>query len=844
MLKSMLASLAAIASPASLMSRETGWSADEVNTTMCYWEQPRAIVVRDTLYLDGGDLWWMPGLSTGEYGSVVDDRKYPCTPFNMSQNISAVMGTLPKANGAANNIAPTYVDGALLGNDDEFFLFGGLSIQTSTFSSPPKGQVYTYQKYQYGAVNRPAFSSGFGYKDLTDNMTNYIAYGGGVSVPSENKAYYFGGMRSATGGPVYFGNFVNNNANITSNTLISVDMATQNAEVWNNGTLPPGVPSRANPEVVWVPVGAEGILVVLGGVDYPEWVNRSRHSSNAPQSNTNSPGYMSNIDIYDIASKKWYQQSTSMGPSTARTRGCAVVAPAKDFTSFNIYYYGGYDGIDKSDSNYSDEVWVLSLPSFIWMRISQGTDLHARAGHKCAMPYPDQMMVVGGYTSDGQSCVDGFVQLYNLTSGEWLTSYDPAKYYDYGVPKMIYDKIGGTSTGGATQLTPTPSGWADDGLAKVFQSAYQTSKITHYYPYASTAPSNGTNPNVPVTSTGSGGLPSWAPIVLGVVLGLVFITCIAVGILFWRRRKYLRRGMSEAGTEDTNGHRIMSWMRGHPTEAKAPTVTTDETPMSPEMESVSIAYNLHQSPPPMEMADTQVAAPVELPDTSQPMELHNEALSPEAIVTRHFSMNRDGSSPMNASYYSSVSPADHASTVSQSSGPSAAPANAGLHRAAAPTHISFDQTGYRSESPAPGSPGVEPSQAQAAPATSRHFESGVSGVSSVDRAHLRQISDTTVSSVQSGGFAMHPAPTSVPAPVPEQVTPGSPSLSATPSEGPVSPPSAGVVDGIDYITARRSLGSNGGNGTGSSPLRRSVFQEHPEDLGDGQQQGGSGGQGP
>ncbi len=273
---------------------------------------------------------------------------------------------------------------------------------------------------------------------------------------------------------------------------------------------------------------------------------------------------MSTIDIYDVANDKWYQQSTADGPG-ALTRGCAVVATAADRSSFNIYYYGGYAALDRS-SGFNDDVWVLSLPSFSWTKLTPGDPLHARAGHKCVVPYPDQMMIVGGYTNQTVSpvCIEGgVVQMYNLTSGTWMDGYDPAKHADYGVPEAIYAKIGGSKTGGATMTTPTPSGWADASLADVFKTPYPTSKLTTYYPYASASPSNNTNPGItPSTDGGGGGLPSWAPIVLGVVLGLVFLTCLAVAILFLAPPQVFRRGTSEVGTEDTNGRRIISWMRG------------------------------------------------------------------------------------------------------------------------------------------------------------------------------------------------------------------------------------------------------------------------------------------
>ena len=204
----------------------------------------------------------------------------------MSQNISAILDTISKApnGGAANNIAPNYYDGAMLGNDDEWYLYGGLLKQTQAFSDPPDNAVTAYQAYQYG-VDKPAFRAGFLNDVLPDGMTRYLAYGGAANAPSENKAFYFSGLRSPSWGPIYT---VGINSSLTainvSDTLITLDMTTQQDEKWKNVTLPDFIKGRANPELVWVPVGAQGILVALGGVVYPDFVNVTRKSANEPAS--------------------------------------------------------------------------------------------------------------------------------------------------------------------------------------------------------------------------------------------------------------------------------------------------------------------------------------------------------------------------------------------------------------------------------------------------------------------------------------------------------------------------------------------------------------------------------
>jgi hypothetical protein len=50
-------------------------------------------------------------------------------------------------------------------------------------------------------------------------------------------------------------------------------MSTQQEEVWKNEPLGKTVPNRASPEMVWVPVGEKGVLVVIGGVVDPIFTN-------------------------------------------------------------------------------------------------------------------------------------------------------------------------------------------------------------------------------------------------------------------------------------------------------------------------------------------------------------------------------------------------------------------------------------------------------------------------------------------------------------------------------------------------------------------------------------------
>src|ERR1700722_8944609 len=141
--------------------------------------------------------------------------------------MSQIFTTISKApnGGAANNIGPQYYDGAMFANDDEFYTYGGLLALTDAFKPPDSQSVMGYEAYWYGAAGKQ-FTPGFIEGALPTGVTRYVTYGGAVSVPSENKGFYFSGLRSATKGPIYFpsGN-ESVNADVVSDTLISLDMS-------------------------------------------------------------------------------------------------------------------------------------------------------------------------------------------------------------------------------------------------------------------------------------------------------------------------------------------------------------------------------------------------------------------------------------------------------------------------------------------------------------------------------------------------------------------------------------------------------------------------------------------
>jgi hypothetical protein len=206
--------------------------------------------------------------------------------------MSTIFTNISKApNGqAANNYAPTYIDGGMFANDYEWYTYGGLALRTDQYPEQDKDAALSYQIYESGAPKD--FQAGFLPTILPTNLTRYVVYGGAVSVPSENLGYYFAGLRSSN-----FSAIVSNpeepyyNADTPSSTLISVSMADSNHPKWANDTLPSTVPGRASPEIAWVPVSEQGALIAIGGVIDPYYANWN-FTNNA---STNTESVRSNI---------------------------------------------------------------------------------------------------------------------------------------------------------------------------------------------------------------------------------------------------------------------------------------------------------------------------------------------------------------------------------------------------------------------------------------------------------------------------------------------------------------------------------------------------------------------
>jgi hypothetical protein len=155
----------------------------------------------------------------------------------------------------------------MFANDYEWWTYGGLLLDPPTGSPPPATAAALYAVYP--TAPGEFLAPGFDLVTLNNSVTRYVTYGAGVSVPSENLGFYFGGTRSQTAGDIFYPSVSEaTNADHLSPHLIELNITVipQKQGNWTNHTLPSYVPSRASGELAWVPVSTNGILVALGGV--------------------------------------------------------------------------------------------------------------------------------------------------------------------------------------------------------------------------------------------------------------------------------------------------------------------------------------------------------------------------------------------------------------------------------------------------------------------------------------------------------------------------------------------------------------------------------------------------
>jgi Kelch motif len=298
------------------------------------------------------------------------------------------------------------------------------------------------------------------------------AEGAGLTVPSLGRGYYFGGhldVHTTAGWPisvarVYLTSLLEftfpgrSNPSVSDNNQAAGPLGLYRNITQGGLQDTASFPERADGVLVYVPgFGADGIILGLAG------------------GNNDTFTQMNIIDVFDIANSTWYKQATSGPTPQIRVNPCAVAQSAPDGSSIQVYMYGGQNLVPAGSQIQYDDIWILTLPSFTWIKVDTTNQSvpPARAGHTCDS-WNAQMVVVGGYVGTQLECDTPGIYVFNLSSLTWQNTYavlegannlnqqksqekDPSAMggtYGYEVPAVVRSVIGGSALGGATVTAP------------------------------------------------------------------------------------------------------------------------------------------------------------------------------------------------------------------------------------------------------------------------------------------------------------------------------------------------------------------------------------------------------
>ncbi|KAI6380254.1 hypothetical protein MCOR25_001683 [Pyricularia grisea] len=460
-------------------------------------------IIDRKLYIDGGFINWSPmsqypanksskQKAMGQGGGKLEVKARGADLADMDaldtwllyQDLdSSSPSGMPQlyANLSKNESIPQ-VSGGVLWADDvnkRFYLYGGAINDASE-------RLNSFELWSYDVIYDKWDS--FGPSDIGIQR---LAYGAGVGVSRTGKGYYYGGWMSNSTVPGWQG------LPTATSYLVTYDY---DSNSWSNDTGPDDIP-RAEGSMVFIPAADGGILVYIGGI--------TDLSGNGTAIKGQS---LAKIILLDVLNAKWYTQDATGDVPDMRRRFCMDVTWAADRSSYNIYLYGGM-GIAPDKQAGFDDVYVLSIPSFTWIKLEprdrNGTGKYPHHTLTCNVVPPQsndeysgagggQMLIIGGTFPLTQDC-DTPTQwgTHNIDFG----APDPWQLYKeqevrHAIPSRVVSVIGGDATGGATVSQPI-YGWNNPDLGVIITRTGEvlsaTRSPTRYIPASTHQPNTAMN---------------------------------------------------------------------------------------------------------------------------------------------------------------------------------------------------------------------------------------------------------------------------------------------------------------------------------------------------------------
>lgn len=442
-------------------------------------------------------------------------------PFSNAD--TSVWGQISKNGTTFASSAPSLNDGSIFSDNSSLYLFGGaISMASGAPGTPPPNAIY---QYNIGESQWTQMNPG-------GEPVQRVLIGMSAQSSTTSVGYYLGGAVTPLSNPSFYAE--TNSTPYMIEGLVTFDEGSatfknsSTSQMNTDGTVAEGYLALIES------LGLEGILITFGGfTDIPG------APSGLEDSDLADPSFqwpLANVSIYDIGNGAWFQQAATGDIPPWRYMGCSVLVSAQDRSSHSIYVFGGWgNSFGGSDGN----VYVLSIPSFRWIRVNE--DSSRRSRHSCNLLGNHTMLVVGGIQpigeqvlpSDATGCDTSpmFAQglgIFSLNNHTWATNYDPSEgAAPYEIHPRISNVIGGNENGSAA--TQTPAGGFSQLALGALLGAHQ-----------GLIDAVGTIPNT--DSTSSAGIKHLTG---GVVAGIVNAAIAGLGIILTLlfallRRRYLR----------------------------------------------------------------------------------------------------------------------------------------------------------------------------------------------------------------------------------------------------------------------------------------------------------------
>lgn len=195
------------------------------------------------------------------------------------------------------------------------------------------------------------------------------------------------------------------------------------------------------------------------------------------------------------------------------------------------YVFGGWGGNSRnSDGN----VYVLSIPSFRWIRVTNDNDQRQR--HQCHLLGRHTMLVVGGIQPGDDNNQPGDVSgcdtstkfaqglgIFSLNDHSWKTNYDPTDgTAAYQVHPSISKVIGGDQNGAATLTTPD-GGFSEQALGSLIGFSGRTN--------ATSTPTPSNVPSASASGKPAAGKKLGGGAIAGIIIGAVVVIAVIIGAL-------------------------------------------------------------------------------------------------------------------------------------------------------------------------------------------------------------------------------------------------------------------------------------------------------------------------